>query len=367
MRILIDCYQLIKGKGKSIGIYNYSVNLLTELIPLIVKENEVYIINNSINYNDFKFDKVKNVVINKIPEGIITKIKWELLDTRKYIKRNKIDIYFSPRGFLPPKVMNCKMITTVHDLIPLYYQRKYLKYINVIENIYIVKRLKRTCKRADSIITVSKYSKKQIIDNVGISSEKIHVIYNGLNKNMEMVEPKNCNKSEKYIFAISSKLKHKNLVGLLNAYDRYVTLCKDPVKLKICGARNCEKYLDDLSLKAKKNIELLPYLTDNELNWYYYNANVFIFLSHIEGFGFPIIEALKFSTPVICSDIECFREILKEINNVTFVNQNDSNEVAKAILNNVGTPKCVFDCDYIFEKYDWKRNAEEVEKLFKNT
>ena len=74
MKIVIDCYELIKGK--SIGIYNYTKNLLKELIPLRTKNNKVIILTNSIKRNELEYYNLENVVIKRLPTSKLTKVKW---------------------------------------------------------------------------------------------------------------------------------------------------------------------------------------------------------------------------------------------------------------------------------------------------
>lgn len=364
MKIMIDCYQLIKGNGKSIGIYNYSKNLLDHLIPIISNEHEIIILTNTKNNDEFTYKNVKNIVIDKLPTNTLVKVLWELVIVSYYIMKNNAEMYFSPRGFLPPFPSKCKMITTVHDLIPVYYKEHYNNEINKLENYYVVNRLKQSCKIADKIITISNFSKKDIVKKFNIDENKIHVIYNGVDLIKNIQRPKNF-ENEKYIFSISSSsLSHKNLEAILNSYVIYYKKSSNPLKLKICGVKNIDKYKHSVPKECLNNIIILPFISDEELNWYYANANVFLFLSKIEGFGFPPLEALKFSTNVICSDIECLKEILGS--EAIMVNANNYEEVARNLSGFEGEKqKNNTSFNNLRRKYDWNDAALKVKSIFK--
>lgn len=360
MNILIDCCQLTKGKGKSIGIYNYTKYLLDNLIPNLVDKYNIFILNNKNNLDDFKYLGSKNIVLEYNFDKNLNKVLWEIYWVRKYIKKYNIDLYYSSRGFLPPFVKECRLVTTVHDLIPIYYKENYKEDLNFMENKYIVNRLRNSCKRADGLITISEFSKKQVVDYFGINGDKISVIYNGLDLNTSYKE---INKKEDFIFSItSSSLKHKNLEGILKAYNSYFKLSENPMRLKLCGVKDdtlIKKIIDE---EALNSVDILPFLSDDELNGYYKYANVFLFLSKIEGFGFPPLESLKFSTPVICSDIECFREILDS--GVTFVNENVADDVAEALLKYEKKQNFHIDISNLEMKYNWENVANRFEKIF---
>lgn len=363
MKIMIDCYELIKGYGKSIGIYNYTKNLLDHLIPRLIDKHEVIIITNIKNNEDFKYKNVKNIIIDILPTNILSKIIWEMITVSYYIKKNDIELYFSPRGFLPRFPLKCKMVTTIHDLIPLYYKENYYDEINKLENFYIVSRLKKSCERADKILTISNFSKNEIVNKFNIDYSKIDVVYNGINFNKQVKKPKKYNDS-KYIFAISSStLKHKNLDAIINSYYVYFKRSSNPLKLKLCGVKNIEEYTSKITRECLNNIELLPFISDEELNWYYANANVFLFLSKIEGFGFPPLEALKFSTNVICSNIECFKEIIKD--KAIFVDSDNYEEVAMKLVEFEGEKKKANNYfKEIKEKYNWNSASLKIERIF---
>lgn len=362
MNILIDCYELIKGYGKSLGIYNYTRDLLKFLVPKLTEKYNVIIICNESNARDFTYSNCKMAILNPIPYDSKNKVLWEFHKVNNYIRKFNVDLYYSPRGFTP-LLKECKLCTTIHDLIPFYYKYNYRDQIKKLENLYITKRLKQSALKADKIITISEFSKKQIIDQFQVSEEKISVIYNGMNDNKYYRDVKI---EEEYIFAISSILAHKNLTGILKGYEEYCKINEKPLKLKVCGVKDYARYKGKISIETWKNVEFLKYLSDEELNGYYKNAKCFLFLSKIEGFGFPPLEAMKFQTPVICSDIECLREVVG--NAALLVDPDNYFEIGKNInklVNDSNTANyLISQGNKKYIEYGWEKCAEEVAKVF---
>lgn len=355
MRIAIDCYELIKGKGKSIGIYNYTKNLLDGIINDSSIESNIIIFCNKYNFNDFNYgDRAKSILINGDPTKISCKLMWELFLSSYYNLKYKIDKYFSPRGF-SPLIKNCQVYITLHDLIPYYYYENYKNDINAIENFYIRKRLEYSAKLSDGIITVSEFSKKEIMRRFNLPDKKITVIYNGLHENIYNV--KQNTKKEDYIFSISSELQHKNYIGLLKSYELYYKNTKNAKKLVVCGIKNSNKYRSYISNDAFNNITNLGYINDDELYNYYMNASLFIFVSKIEGFGFPPLEAMQYKIPVICSNTSSLEEIVG--NGAVLVNPDDYQQISDAIImleNNMALrSKLIKNSENIIKNFNWER------------
>jgi glycosyltransferase involved in cell wall biosynthesis len=139
------------------------------------------------------------------------------------------------------------------------------------------------------------------------------VVYNGITT----FPPSERQYSFPYIFAMASQLPHKNAAGILAAYQAYRNLVSDPLPLVFCG----------VSETSQPGVIALKGINDNDLHACYAYADLFVFLSLIEGFGFPPLEALAHGTPVLCSDIPSLREIGKNFAN--YVDPTQPNLVAK--------------------------------------
>lgn len=328
MKLIIDCFKLVKGAGKSIGIYNLALNLTRELGKSNTNgEHEIIVLGNSYNRTDFDVEGIKFIEIKKNPLNKIQCILWELFEVSVMAKKMKADRILFPRGFGSMLRLTTEYII-VHDMIPFYYDENYPGYLNKLENFYIMWRLRASIKKSDKVITISQASKDDIIKYTNVRDEKITVINNGYNAiDTQSIIKHNI---EDYIVAVTSSLPHKNAEGIIKSYEAYCEKSNNPLPLKIIGIDSTQEY--NLKKEIADKITCIKYVEkDSDLHNIIANAKIFLFLSLIEGFGFPPIEAMQLETPVICSGISSLPEVVKDA--AVLVNPTDYNQVAEAIEN----------------------------------
>lgn len=355
MRIAIDCFKLIKGHGKSIGIYNLTKNLIKNLSDNLEKEDKIIVLGNEVNKEDFSYNNVEFVEIPLNPNNKITCVCWELVFVSWYCRKLKIDKTLFPRGFMP--IVKCKKATVIiHDLIPFYYNKNYPLYFNFFENMYIMWRLKASIIHSYEVITISNASRNEIMKyskkNRAIDS-KIKVVYNGKN-NIPKFDQGTISKDNPYIVAVTSKLPHKNAKGILLGYQNYCKRVISPLKLVLIGIDSIEEY--NIEPSVEERIKCIKYIEDDQAFYQIIkDAYVFLFLSIVEGFGFPPIEAMELGVPVICSECSSLPEIVGD--GAILVNPESSVEVANAIitLNNTDIRnRLIHIGTENIKRFDWK-------------
>lgn len=323
MKLVIDCFKQVRGAGKSIGIYNLARHLVCELARGNVtdkhQKNEIIVLGNSHNRGDFEVEGVTFIEIDKNPLNKIVCIKWELFDVSMLAKKLGADKVLYPRGYA--SLLHCtKEYVIIHDMIPFYYDEHYKGYFNRLENFYIMWRLKASARHADAVITISEASKRDIIKYARIDDGRMIVINNGYNRIKES-EFSPCDSD--YIVAVTSALPHKNAKGIVAAYAKYREAASNPLPLTMIGVESVEG--------PAEGITCIKYIDkDEELHRLLHNAKAFLFLSLIEGFGFPPIEAMKLGTPVVCSKLSSLPEVVGDA--ALLVNPQDPEEVAQALI-----------------------------------
>lgn len=328
MRVVIDCFKQIKGAGKSRGIYNFASNLVKNLAKYKQKKNEteLVIIGNKYNREDFDFPGVIFISEDRFdPLKKMHCIIWELFGVSMMCKKLQADQVIFPRGFcaLTHSVQDTIII---HDLIPFYYNEFFPNTFNRIENAYVMMRLKASAKSCHRVITVSQASSKDIVKYCGINENRITIIHNGCNE--ITCDNKNNKFAEPYICAMTSDLPHKNAKGIFEAYKKYIVLAKKPYNLVVIGTEDTGKV--EFSEEEKRRITCYKTIKkDAEMYSIIANSTVFLFLSLIEGFGFPPIEAMQLNVPVICSNSSCLPEIVG--NAARLVDPEDSQTVAEVL------------------------------------
>jgi glycosyltransferase involved in cell wall biosynthesis len=360
MILIIDCFKLVKGAGKSIGIYNLALNLVRELAGGDNAQNDIIVLGNSYNREDFDIDGVKFIEICKNPLNKLACIVWELFEVSFVAKKLHADKVLFPRGYASMLHLT-KEYVIIHDMIPFYYNENYPDYFNKLENFYIMWRLKASARKADKVITISAASKRDIIKYSKTNEDRIVVINNGYN----MISKRKYTEPDKpYILAITSDLPHKNAIGIAKSYEEYYKASKNPLPLTIIGIESLSGFEIDKS--AADNITCIKYVGKNEeFHQLIYGAKLFLFLSLVEGFGFPPIEAMQLGTPVICSDRSSLPEVVGDA--AVLVNPEDYKEVGKAIEKVLDKS---FDTQSLCEKgiinverFNWNISGDKYRKV----
>jgi len=168
-------------------------------------------------------------------------------------------------------------------------------------------------KKANAVVTVSNYCKREIIKYFPFAAGKTHVIYNALGISSGNVKKGNNERlvKDEYFLYVGNCRSYKNVEVLIEGFGIFLKKNKGhKIKLVIAGNDPCKH------IKAKAhNMDILENLifmfnpTDEEIANLYQNAVAFIFPSKQEGFGIPVLEAMNAGAPVIISDAEALVEV----------------------------------------------------------
>lgn len=194
-------------------------------------------------------------------------------------------------------------LLTVHDLN--YLREKHG--IHLWKHKFLVPRFIR---QFDYLTVISHYVKDDVMHNVSGLKVEPQVIYNGINDIEKGVQQRPAfihSDDEKFLFTIGQVRRKKNfhtLVPMMQHLPDY--------KLYICGDHHWDYYNDIVELisEDERQCIVLPgKITDAEKNWMYAHAAAFLFPSKLEGFGIPVLEAMRFGTKVFSSRYSCMPEI----------------------------------------------------------
>ena len=346
MILLIDCFKLVKGTGKSIGIYNLAKNLVDNLSGLD-SSIRIVVLGNKYNREDFDIKGIEFIEVKYNPLSQAICAMWELVLVNKAIKRINPDKVLFPRGYLPLRSIS-KNYVIIHDMIPFYYHKHFPGVLGKT-NYYIMWRLKASARKAYRVITVSEYAGKDIAKTAGLKdSERIIPILSGLNK-MDVAGIKEgyypdgqSQPYRPYISAIASKLPHKNVLGVLKAYKTYLDMHESEesdgvLGLHIIGLDNdgVDRMIEDENIAFTPDQRSLivgyKYIKkDEDMYAVIKGSKAFLFMSLNEGFGFPPLEAMQLGVPVVCSNRTSLPEVVGDAG--ILVDPDDYNAVAKALV-----------------------------------
>jgi glycosyltransferase involved in cell wall biosynthesis len=239
---------------------------------------------------------------------------WFECRVRAFLKRVRPDLFLSTDGFLPlhsdlPSVLVIHDINFEHrpgDLPWLarnYYRRFFPRY----------------ARKADRVVTVSEYSRRDIINQYEVPEEKVDLAYNGANElfkplsDAQAAEVRNkYTGGAPYFIFVGSLHPRKNITNLLKAFQLFKDENKSNYKLVIVG----EKFF--LTGAMEEQLERMPgrddviftgRLSPDQLNEVLGASWAMTFVPHFEGFGIPIVEAMRCDIPVIASNVTSLPEI----------------------------------------------------------
>ncbi len=299
-------------------------------------------------YNELK--SCAEIDLIKMSSSILTvREQWEL-----FMKIPKCDIFWSPYMNVPilPIKAN-KRVVTIHDVFhlanPHYYSK--LKRLAIWPYYFFSTRL------SDRILTVSFFSKNELLRYFGKGiEEKTSVIYNGCNISAENVVPKVLDKP--FLLFVGNIKPHKNLRNALVAFSHINDLELSFVivgKMEgfITGDSAVFEIINNINSTSER-VFFTGNIDDSELYSYYKGAKVLVFPSFYEGFGLPIVEAMHFSIPIICSDIEIFREIGTD--DISYFNPSKVDEIESAMRK-----ACGINHVFSYKKWQgWDKTSRDV-------
>lgn len=270
-----------------------------------------------------------------------------------YLFFNK-NFFFSP-GFNAPFFFLHRTAITIHDLnhIDVDANTSFLKklYYNIV--------LKRACRKAALIFTVSEFSKGRIVDWSGINPDKVKVVYNGVSSAFHQdVQP--YLPGFPYIFIVGNRKLHKNEDRALRAFAQ-ANIDKN-IHVLFSGKPSDQLANTAKELQIEDRVKFLGRLSEDELASTYKGALCLLFPSLYEGFGLPIIEAMACGTPVITSNTTALFEIgNNETLQVNPENIKDiSTNLEKIIVNKLLREELISNGLKIVLKYDWSTSKKKL-------
>ena len=325
--IYIDCRQL----GGS-GIGTYIENLIRNYESLSPEISFEYLVRKDQSAFIESFSQTKIKIYNDPIYSIVEQFKW-------LSKINPFGLLHIPH-YNAPLFYPGKLIVTVHDVCHLAMKQFFP---GMLKRIYSGPFLKRILNKADQIITVSNFSKSELIKFFQIPAEKITVIYNGVGpifrpipNEQSLKTIRKYNLPETYLLFVGNIKRHKNIIGLINSYNLAQQQNQDLPPLVLLGQyTDLKKDYPEINklvqkLLAMKKIIFTGYLPTVDLPAIYTRALLFLFPSFYEGFGLSALEAMACGTPVITSNCSSIPEVVHDA--ALLINPYDNEMISNAIL-----------------------------------
>lgn len=332
MRIGINTRFLLSSKMEGFGWYTYEV--VKRMVEAHPEHEFVFFFDRPF---DEKFVFAKNVtpvVLFPPARHPILFVWWFEYSIKRALKKYKIDLFYSPDGYLSLK-SPVPQVGVIHDLnfehhpedipaSPLRYLRKYFP---------------RFAKKAAHILTVSEYSKQDIVKSYGISPSKITVAWNGASESFAALDKNDIQKirtqktnGRPYFIFVGAIHPRKNVGRLIEAFGKFAPINPD-IDLMIVGESIWAKQLPtipEVSEDLKKRILFSGHVSLAELNQLMGAAFALTYIPYFEGFGIPLVEAMRCGLPIISGNLTCLPEVAGEA--AIYVDPFNVDEVSKAMI-----------------------------------
>lgn len=294
--------------------------------------------------------KYSHEISRRFPPGLLNRIEYPLVYssrlvdgfTRRYLypsivkrKQNPDHIHHITNqdlAFLLTKMELSRTVVTCYDLIPWVYYRNRSRYW---------KRNIEGLRKADRIITISKFSKEDIIRNAGVPADRIDVIYCGVDRNVfyprrdrTALDTLGIQPDARVLLYVGSEEPRKNLAVVLEAVSLVRKEIPTIMLLKVGspGMSGSRKLITQLITKfhLEDRVFFSGDISEEMLAKYYNASDLFIFPSLYEGFGLPIIEAMACGCPVIASNTTSIPEVVGDAG--ILVEPDDLHKITQSII-----------------------------------
>ncbi|HQO90024.1 MAG: glycosyltransferase family 4 protein [Chitinophagales bacterium] len=293
------------------GLGNYSRTLMHRLLNFY-PENEYKIFVHQKYFEDSPYKYTDFVERTVISEAFSADL-WRFRGVEDDIIRQGVQVYHGLSNEVPELPATVKKVVTIHDVI----FHKLPKTFPFIDRQMYAYKTKKACHIADAIIAVSEQTKQDLIELTKTPEEKIHVVYPTWNKEYEhecnyVLKEEYFNRyglPRDFVLFVGAVSKRKNFLRLLEA----MALPENKDKNLVAVSNGGDEYDEAERLIYEKGLEGNVFFL-KDLPWYelpiiYHMSQGLVYPSIYEGFGLPILEALRCGKPVITSNVSSMPEV----------------------------------------------------------
>lgn len=303
----------------------------------------------------------------------LVRIVWEQLLQPLALRQANIELLHA-LAFVAPLAAPCPFVVTVYDLSFLRYPEAFRPF----NRWYLRHFTGRSVKRAKAVITISESTRQDVITMLGAPAERVHTIYCGADENfrpLPAVEVAAFRAAkglpEQFVLFLGTLEPRKNVDGLIRAYAQWRIQEGHAPPLIIAGGkgwyyRHIFSLIESLNLTTA--VRFADYVPQSELPLWYNAASLFVYPSHFEGFGLPVLEAMACGTPVITSSTSSLPEVAGTDGTAVLVNPADTAALADAmqrVMSDVNLRANMTACGLTRAAgFRWEKTAQETVEVY---
>lgn len=262
------------------------------------------------------------------------RLRWEAVNLRKLIASAGVDLFHATWNFGIPRRCPVPSILTIHDLIPWSFDKSQGRPLS--HALCFRRAVRSSARRSDRMTTVSETVRQQVIAKLGVRAASVMTVPNGVDlPDAEL--PSVSDDASRFALYVGGHEPRKNVAGVLRAMRAYWMRYEPALELRLTGharslSPDAAAVLSDLPTDAP--IRFLGDVSDAELAHHYSTARLLLLLSHEEGFGLPVLEAMAHGCPVVAANRTSLPEVVGDAG--LLVDAGDADAVADTMHGLVG-------------------------------
>ena len=288
---------------------------------------------------------------------------WEQFQLPSAVKFDRPDVFFAP-AYTAPLRMSTPTVVTIHD-VSFVAHPEWFRPVDGMRRRWLTR---AGAAQARAVITVSEFSKREIVDRLSMPAERVHVIPSGIASPKSPVAGRPspvASPGEARVLFVGSILNRRHVVDLIRAFGRVARLYPD-ARLDIVGDNRSYPYEDVPSAIAAQGvgarIQWHEYVTDADLQALYARARAFAFLSEYEGMGLTPLEGLAAGLPPVLADTATAHESCGDA--ALYVESGNLRAIARALelalFDEPTRARILAAAPAELAKYQWPRAARET-------
>lgn len=352
MRIAIDARELV---GQPTGVGRYLSELLAAWAELPDAADHQFVLCSPAPVAVRGVDGLSVSMVTAAGRGTM----WEQFVLPRLVRRARADVFFGP-AYTGPLGSPVPTVVAVHD-VSFFAHPEWFGWREGFRRRTLTR---LSARRAARILTVSNFSKREIVRRLGVDPARVQVVYHGTTVLDRANAPANRERRPVVLF-VGSLFNRRHIPELIAGFAKLAASMPE-ASLELVGDNRTRPFIDIDALVARSGvanrIRTRAYVTDDELASLYRSARAFAFLSDYEGFGMTPLEALAAGVPIVVLDTEVSREIYG--NAAIYVDRPDPDRIAAALERAIGDEaerrRVLASAAEIVGRYCWRDCAERT-------